>query len=114
MRKVILALGGAAAAFAVMPANAKHYSNQVTCARWHHHQCVAWHRMTRGEARRAAEYRVGYHFGPSYAFTYIDTLPQPVVTRYHLRPTFHYVNQNGYVYVVNPNTYRVVRVIPVP
>jgi hypothetical protein len=34
--------------------------------------------------------------------------------RYHLGDNFRYVNRDGFVYVVNPNSYRVVRVIPVP
>ena len=59
-------------------------------------------------------YRVGYAFGPSYSYTDYDTLPQPIVTRYHLRNNFRYVNENGRVYVVNPQTYRVVRVINAP
>jgi hypothetical protein len=33
------------------------------------------------------------------------------VTRYHLGSRYRYVNDNGYVYVVNPSNYRVVRVI---
>jgi hypothetical protein len=69
--------------------------------------------MTRAEARRAG-YRVGYRFGPDYGYTAYTALPQPVVTRYHLRDNFRYVNRDGYVYVVNPRTYRVVRVINWP
>ena len=55
--------------------------------------------------------RVGYAFGPSYAYSDFGTLPQPVVRRYHLRNDFRYVDRGGFVYVVNPRTYRVVRVI---
>jgi hypothetical protein len=33
---------------------------------------------------------------------------------YHLRDNFRYVNDNGYVYMVNPHTYRVVRVTRAP
>jgi hypothetical protein len=40
-------------------------------------------------------------------------LPGTIVERYRLRPGYRYVSANGYVYVVNPRTYRVVRVIPV-
>jgi hypothetical protein len=69
--------------------------------------------MTRAQARRAG-YRVGYRFGPTYSYTDYSALPGTVVTRYHLRSGDRYVNANGYVYDVNPTTYRVVRVIPVP
>jgi hypothetical protein len=111
MTKALLALGAAAVALSAAPADAKHYTNQTECARWHNHKCVDWHRMTRAEARRAAQYRVGYAFGPSYAYTDYGALPQPIVTRYKLRRDLRYVNQNGYVYVVNPHNYRVERVI---
>jgi hypothetical protein len=104
MMKTILALGTAAAALAVAaPAQARR-TGPVTCARWHHHHCVAWR----------SRYSVGYAFGPNYNYLGYGALPGTVVTRYHLRPTYRYVNQNGYVYVVNPRTYRVVRVIAVP
>lgn len=86
--KTILALAAAAVAFAATPAAARH--NHVTT------------------------YRVGYAFGPSYTYTEYSALPQPIVTRYHLRDNFRYVSDNGYVYVVNPHTYRVVRVIRAP
>jgi hypothetical protein len=113
MTKVLLTLGAAAVALSAVPAAAQHYTRHTACDQWRHGRCVSWHRMTRREAR-AAGYRVGYDFGPNYSYVDIGSLPQPVVTRYHLRPTFRYVNENGYVYVVNPNTYRVVRVISVP
>ena len=92
MRYAFLALGVAAAAgLSAAPAYAHH----------HHHRFVA-------------AYNVGYSFGPDYAYTDVDALPGPIVTRYHLRgDRFRFVNRNGFVYVVNPNTYRVVRVIRV-
>ena len=113
MTKTFLALGAAAVAFAAMPATAQHYTRHVTCDQWRHGRCVSWHRMTRREAR-AAGFNVGYRFGPDYSYVDVGTLPQPIVTRYHLGPNFRYVNRDGFVYVVNPNTYRVVRVIRVP
>lgn len=85
--KTLLAVAAAAAVVAATPAVARHH---VTV------------------------YRVGYSFGPTYTYTDFSTLPQPIVTRYHLRDSYRYVNENGYVYVVSPRTYRVVRVIRVP
>jgi len=114
MKYPLLALGAAAVALSATPADARrHYSNVVKCSKYRHGRCVAWHRLTRGAAMRAG-YRVGYRFGPDFSYADVGALPQPVVTRYHLGPNFRYVNQNGYVYVVNPTTYRVVRVISVP
>jgi hypothetical protein len=64
----------------------------------------------RNAARRAA-YRTGYRFGPSYDYTAYDQLPRTYVTRYHLRPNYRYVYRDNVVYVVNPRTYAVERVI---
>lgn len=113
MRSIVLALSTAAVALSAAPATAQRYTRHVACDQWRHGRCVSWHRMTRREAR-AAGYNVGYNFGPNYSYVDIGALPQPVVTRYHLGPNFRYVNENGRVYVVNPHTYRVVRVITVP
>lgn len=111
MTKALLALGAAAVALSAMPAEARHYSNHAACTKYRHGRCVAWHDMSMRQAR-AAGYRVGYRFGPSYSYTDVSTLPQPLVTRYHLGSNYRYVNDNGRVYVVNPNSYRVIRVIP--
>ena len=110
MTKIILALGAAVALTATPSVAERHYSNVSECTKWRHGQCVAYHRLTRGAARRAG-YDVGYNFGPNYAYADLGTLPQPVVTRYRLGNNYRYVNRDGYVYVVNPHTYRVVRVI---
>lgn len=105
MTKALLALGAAAAAITAMPAQAgQHRTGPVTCAHWRHGVCVAVR----------PRYNVGYAFAPSYGYTEYSALPQPVVTRYHLRNNYRYVNQDGYVYVVNPRTNRVVRVISAP
>lgn len=110
MKYALLAIAGAAVAATAVPADTARYWNQAVCMRHENGRCVA-RRDDRREARRAA-YRVGYAFGPSYAYTEFGTLPQPVIRRYHLRNNFRYVERNGMVYVVNPRTYRVVRVLP--
>jgi hypothetical protein len=113
MKKLVLALGAAAVALTATQADARrHYTNVMKCTKYRHGRCVAWHRLTRRQALRAG-YRVGYNFGPSYSYVDVGALPGTVVTRYRLRSNFRYVNRNGYVYVVNPRTYRVVRVIAV-
>ena len=86
-----------------MPADAgQHITGPVTCAHRHHGVCTAVR----------PRFNVGYAFSPSYGYTAFDTLPSPFVTRYRLHDNFRYVNQDGFVYVVNPRTNRVVRVIP--
>ena len=110
MTKTLLALGAAAAAFTAAPAEAKQYTNITKCTKYRHGRCIQWKRLTRREARRAG-YRVGYRFGPRYAYTEYNALPQPIVTQYHLRPGYRYVYRDNYVYVVNPRTYAVERII---
>jgi hypothetical protein len=112
--KIMLALGVAAVALSAAPAEARHhYTRYTQCVRHRHGRCVEWLRLTRRQAIRRG-FAVGHRFGPSYSYVDVGTLPGTVVTRYHLGPNFRYVNQDGYVYVVNPRTYRVVRVITVP
>jgi hypothetical protein len=113
MTKALLALGAAAFMLTTVPAEAKHYTNITKCTKYRHGRCVAWKRLTAKQARRAG-YSVGYRFGPTYSYVDVGALPRPIVTRYHLGTDFRYVNRDGFLYVVNPNTYRVVRVIPVP
>lgn len=114
MTRAFLALGAAAIVLTATPADARHYSNVAKCAKWRNDQCVQWNVLTRGQARREAEFRVGYDFGPSYSYVDLNALPHPLVTEYHLGTNFRYVDRDGYVYVVNPSTYRVVRVLPMP
>ncbi len=101
MIKVMLALGVAAVALTATPSEARR-TGPVTCAKWRHGHCMRWR----------PRYSVGYTFGPTFGYTALGALPGTYVTRYHLRNNFRYVNENGYIYVVNPRTYRVVRVIP--
>jgi hypothetical protein len=114
MMKTFLALGVAAVALTAAPSEARrHYTNAMKCQKYRHGQCVRWKQMTVREARRAG-YNVGYNFGPDYGYTEYSALPQPMIQRYSLHDNFRYVNRDGRVYVVNPNTYRVVRVITWP
>lgn len=108
----VLAIAGAAVAISGTCVDARHYSNTIACSGWRHGECVAWNRLTR---KQAGEIKVGYVFGPHYTY-YSDysSLPHPVVTEYHLTPNYRYVSADGYVYVVDPHSYAVTRVITVP
>jgi len=109
MTKAFLALGAAAVAISALPAEARHYSNTIACSGWRNGQCVAWNRLTR---KQAAEVAVGTVFGPNYTYyAPFSTIPQTVVTQYHLEPSYKYVTADGYTYVVDPHTYAVTRVI---
>lgn len=113
MTKTLLALGAAAVALSGLPAGAREYSNVIACSGWRNGQCVAWNRLTK---EQAAKITVGTVFGPNYTY-YVpfSTIPQTVVTQYHLSPDFKYVTADGYVYVVDPHTYAVTQVIaPAP
>lgn len=56
-------------------------------------------------------FAVGYVFGPSYSYTTVGDIPQPVVTYYQLGTRERYVYNNGYLYVVDPATGAVTKVI---
>jgi len=109
MRKLLIALTGAAVALTGAPAYSKQPVTGFTCTKWKDGICVSTHRV-RG---MPDPYKVGYVFGPNYAYTTYSTIPQPVVSYYHLEPNGRYVYSNGYVYVVDPTTYAVTRVIDV-
>lgn len=113
MIKTILALGAATAVLSAMPATARQYSSTIACSGWRNGQCVAWNRLTKEQAAKVA---VGTVFGPNYTY-YVpySTIPETVVTRYHLSPSYRYVTADGYTYVVDPHTYAVTQVIaPTP
>jgi hypothetical protein len=109
MTKAFLALGAAAIALSAFPADARQYSSAIACSGWRDGQCVAWNRLTKEQAAKVA---VGTVFGPKYSY-YVpySTIPQTVVTQYHLSPSYRYVTADGYTYVVDPHTYAVTQVI---
>ena len=111
MKRVLLAVGAAAAALGVMPASAREYSTVIKCSGWRGSECVAWNRLTMEQARNIG---VGFVFPQNYTYTQVSALPQTVVTQYKLTPDERYVMSNGYVYVVDPHSYAVTKVIQVP
>jgi hypothetical protein len=106
MRKILLGLSGAAVALTTA-AIASPPVTGFTCTKWKDGVCVSTHRV-RGAP---APFATGYVFGPNYSYTAISDIPQPVVSYYKLDPNGRYVYTNGYVYVVDPTTYAVTRVI---
>ena len=111
MRKIFTGLAVATVAVSAVPANARHYSTVIKCSGYRNGQCVAWNRLTVEQAR---DIGVGFVFPQTYTYTDASGLPQSVVTEYHLGPDSRYVYSNGYVYVVDPKSYAVTRVITVP
>ena len=113
MMKAFLALAGAAVAMSALPADARTYSNTIACSGWRNGQCVAWNRLT---LKQAKQIQVGYVFGPNYTYySPFSDLPQPMVTQYSLSPDYRYVTADGYIYVVDPKTYAVTKIIaPAP
>lgn len=102
MRKTLLALSGAAVALCATSSGAKTY----VCTKWDNGVCVSTHRV-----KGSPPYQVGYAFGPSYSYTSVTDLPQPVVTYYKLSNDHRYVYRDGYIYDVDPSTYAVTQVI---
>ena len=114
MTKTFYALAGAAvvaAGLMTAPAGARHYSNVIQCSGWRNGQCTSWNRLTVKQARRI---QVGYVFPKNYTYTEFSTLPQTAVTQYSLNPNERYVYADGHIWVIDPNTYAVTRVIAVP
>lgn len=106
MRKILLALTAAAMAATVAPASLQ--AKTYVCTKWRDGICLSAHRV-----KGLKKYKMGYVFGPTYAYTPYSSLPQPVVTYYHLDPTGRYVYRDGYVYVVDPATYAVTRILDI-
>ena len=112
MRNMLLMLAGAGVAIGAVPVQAeKHYSDVMVCDKVKDGVCVTYKRLTRGAAERAAAYNVGHVFGPTYTYTDVSSIPSPVVTEYGVKPSGHYVYQDGYLYEVDPSNYTVTRVI---
>lgn len=112
MKTMLVALAGAALAaggFRTAPAHARRVANRVVCARWHAGHCEIWTRVLLPQHRTA--YRVGYVFGPNYRYTAYAALPHAFVRRFRLSPDYRYVYSNGYIYVVDPTSFAVSRII---
>ena len=68
--------------------------------------------MSRGkQVAHTQHYRVGHRFGPRYSYTSYSALPRTYVMRYHLSPRNRYVYNDGYIYVINPATFAVMRIL---
>jgi hypothetical protein len=111
MSKILMSLAVAAVAAAAVPAGAREYSTVIKCSGYRNGQCVAWNRLTKEQAR---DINVGFVFPKDYTYTQFSAIPQPVVTQYKLSPDARYVSTDGYVYVVDPTTYAVTKVITTP
>ena len=123
--KTLLALAAAAVALTAAPAEAKHYNKHnkaQVCTKWRHGVCVASHRVglpraqevhRRNFARQQARlFAVGQRVPRGYAYwTPYSGIPQTYVTQYDLNPNYRYINRGGYIYVVDPQTYAVQRII---
>ena len=83
----------------------------MVCTNWRHGTCVNMHRANRQAMIRHARYRNGYVFGPRYGYTSYNRLPRTYVSRYDLSPNYRYVYRDNYIYVVDPKTYAVQRII---
>jgi len=116
MKVFALAIGTTAVALSAAPASAnhgRHYAHHArTCAKWRHGHCVRWNNY--GYMRSTAahnRYRVGYVFGPDYRYTSYSAIPRTYVDRYGLTPDGRYVYSNNTVYVVDPATYAITRIL---
>lgn len=112
--KTLLAFTAVAVGLTAVPAEARHMhrSHAMVCTKYRHHRCVAMHRVMRpARVHHTMRYRVGYVFGPDYGYTAYSALPSPYVTRYHLSPDYRYVYSGNTIYVVDPTTYAITRIL---
>ena len=109
MRK-LLALAAVSVAATAVPAQARDYSDVVKCVKVVDGRCNKWDRLTVDQAAKA-QWKTGYVFGPSYSYTAVTDIPQNYVSEYGLDPNGRYVYQNGYLYVVDPTSYAVNKII---
>ena len=112
MKNLLLIAAGAAVALSAVPADARYRHHGRDCAMWRHGHCVRW--MNHGymvSMARHARYRTGYVFGPSYAYTDYGALPPAYVRQYDLTPRYRYVYRDNYIYVVDPATYAITRIL---
>ena len=116
MKLLLVLAASASIALAASPTTAQQHHgyrhHDRECAIWRHGHCARWmnHGYTVSTARHG-RYRVGYVFGPSYGYTAYGALPQPYVIRYHLSPNYRYVYTGNTIYVVDPTTYAVTRIL---
>lgn len=116
MLKSLFALTGAAVVMTSVPTVAEASPHAkvrtVVCTKWRHGTCVRSHVVWRSaRAMPRARYRVGYVFGPDYGYSAFNTIPTRYVTRYSLNPDYRYVYSGNTVYVVDPTTYAVTRIL---
>ena len=104
MKRILLALSGAALTVTVAPAGAQPVTGLV-CVKYKAGVCTETKKV------RGSPHATGYVFGPKYTYTPVSDLPPPLVTQYSLTPDGRYVYHDGYIYVIDPTTYAVTRVI---
>jgi hypothetical protein len=112
MKIALLALAGVAVVATAAPAEAARHVRTMTCVNYRHGHCVRYARTARpAMVRHGTRYRTGYVFGPSYGYTAYSSLPSRYVTRYHLSPDYRYVYSGNTIYVVDPTSYAITRIL---
>lgn len=107
MKTALLVLSAAAVALSAAPADARHARHMV-CVKARHGHCLVARAV---HPRHMRAYRTGYVFGPSYGYTAYSALPRTYVTRYRLSPDYRYVYTGNTIYVVDPTTYAITRIL---
>lgn len=68
-----------------------------------------WER--RGYRDEGRNWGVGYRVPQSYSYYGYNGIPRDYARRYNLDPNYRYVRRNNQVYVVNPGTYAIERIL---
>jgi hypothetical protein len=108
--KSVLFLAVASGALIAVPAAAKSDPSKLGCTQVQNGQCVTWNELTAEQARHV---RTGDVFGTTYPYYIsLSDLPEDMVREYELEGKDRYVGtSNGYLFVVDPYTFKVTQVI---
>lgn len=129
MKKLLLLSAAAMALGLSAPASAQWHDRdrgRDGCSEWRHGRCVDGYRnygqyqrermhrrnWERRMARRdARDWGVGYRVPRSYSYYGYNSIPRDYARRYNLDPNYRYVRRDNNIYVVNPGTYAIERIL---
>jgi hypothetical protein len=108
--KSVLSLVVACGALIAVPATAKSDPSKLGCTQVQNGQCASWNELTAEQARHV---RTGDVFGPNYPYYItLGDLPEDMVREYELEGKDRYIGtSNGYLFVVDPYSFKVTQVI---
>ena len=108
--RAVLFVAAVAGALIAVPVAAKPDPSKLGCTQIQNDKCVSWKELTADQARRV---RTGDVFGPDYPYYIsLSDLPPDMAREYELDAKESYIGTStGYLFVVDPYSYKVTQVI---